>query len=138
MKLLLLLPLILALFFFAPLPSDAHRDGCHTWHSCPSDSGSYVCGDKGYSNECPSKVSAPKNTTPIESEVCCDPLPISSSKVTYPDKLTLKQQIESQLPVSEILCNDNSHVLVERVNGKLACVYSETAEKLNWSIIKSP
>lgn len=29
-------------------PADAHRDGCHRWHSCPSDSGSYSCGDAGY------------------------------------------------------------------------------------------
>lgn len=26
----------------------AHRSGCHRWHSCPSDSGSYTCGDLGY------------------------------------------------------------------------------------------
>jgi hypothetical protein len=30
----------------------AHRDGCHRWHSCPSDSGNYVCGDLGYSSGC--------------------------------------------------------------------------------------
>ena len=38
------------------LPSskvEAHRNGCHRWHSCPSDSGSYVCGDLGYSSQCP-------------------------------------------------------------------------------------
>ena len=34
-------------------PAQAHRDGCHRWHSCPSDSGSYVCGDLGYYSECP-------------------------------------------------------------------------------------
>ncbi len=33
--------------------SPAHRDGCHRWHSCPSDTGSYVCGDLGYTSECP-------------------------------------------------------------------------------------
>ena len=49
------MPLILALFFFAIPSSDAHQDGCHRWHSCPSDSGSYVCGDLGYDNECPVK-----------------------------------------------------------------------------------
>lgn len=31
----------------------AHQSGCHRWHSCPSDSGSYTCGDKGYCSECP-------------------------------------------------------------------------------------
>ena len=44
----LLIPLC-ALSFQA----NAHRSGCHRWHSCPSDSGSYVCGDTGYCNYCP-------------------------------------------------------------------------------------
>lgn len=28
--------------------ASAHQSGCHRWHSCPSDSGSYTCGDAGY------------------------------------------------------------------------------------------
>ena len=28
--------------------ADAHRSGCHRWHSCPSDTGSYSCGDAGH------------------------------------------------------------------------------------------
>ncbi|MEB3966518.1 hypothetical protein OKJ48_40765 [Streptomyces kunmingensis] len=39
------------LFVSAP-SATAHRDGCHRWHSCPSDTGSYVCGDLGYFSEC--------------------------------------------------------------------------------------
>lgn len=38
----------------------SHQSGCHRWHSCPSDSGSYVCGDLGYTSQCPSYYSAPK------------------------------------------------------------------------------
>lgn len=34
-------------------PGYAHSSGCHRWHSCPSDSGSYVCGDLGYYTYCP-------------------------------------------------------------------------------------
>ena len=34
-------------------PAEAHRSGCHRWHSCPSDSGSYICGDTGYCSQCP-------------------------------------------------------------------------------------
>jgi micrococcal nuclease len=37
----------------APGVADAHQSGCHRWHSCPSDSGSYVCGDLGYYTYCP-------------------------------------------------------------------------------------
>lgn len=33
--------------------AEAHRSGCHRWHSCPSDSGSYICGDTGYCSQCP-------------------------------------------------------------------------------------
>ena len=31
----------------------AHRSGCHRWHSCPSDHGTYTCGDLGYCSGCP-------------------------------------------------------------------------------------
>lgn len=34
------------------LDSEGHRDGCHRWHSCPSDNGNYVCGDLGNDSEC--------------------------------------------------------------------------------------
>jgi micrococcal nuclease len=33
--------------------ADAHRSGCHRWHSCPSDHGTYTCGDLGYCSQCP-------------------------------------------------------------------------------------
>ncbi len=56
MRKIIVLPLILFVlagtFFFASNVS-AHRSGCHRWHSCPSDSGSYICGDTGYCSGCP-------------------------------------------------------------------------------------
>lgn len=30
----------------------AHQNGCHRWHSCPSDTESYICGDLGYDTYC--------------------------------------------------------------------------------------
>jgi endonuclease YncB( thermonuclease family) len=78
MKNYVLLLLLMALVGFAIIPlieqdSFAHRDGCHRWHSCPSDSGSYTCGDLGYYSECPgsyepeqSYQEPPKKTTPLE------------------------------------------------------------------------
>lgn len=51
---------LIKLFLFATLTillvlslAHAHRSGCHRWHSCPSDSGSYICGDLGYCSQCP-------------------------------------------------------------------------------------
>ncbi len=41
----------------------AHQHGCHRWHTCPSDSGSYICGDiPGHPCQYPtySNDSAPK------------------------------------------------------------------------------
>lgn len=35
-----------------PVSVLAHQSGCHRWHSCPSDSDSYSCGDLGYDSEC--------------------------------------------------------------------------------------
>src|SRR3712207_1186539 len=50
-----------------PGTAEAHQSGCHRWHSCPSDSGSYVCGDLGYSCQyptTPSPVYTPPTYTP--------------------------------------------------------------------------
>lgn len=38
---------------FLPFQANAHRSGCHRWHSCPSDRGTYICGDTGHCNYCP-------------------------------------------------------------------------------------
>jgi hypothetical protein len=43
--------LILCSFIF-PIHTSAHQSGCHRWHSCPSDTGSYECGDLGYDSYC--------------------------------------------------------------------------------------
>ena len=53
----------IGLFLLASHAS-AHRSGCHRWHSCPSDTGSYVCGDLGYNTYCPENTTAaPAQTT---------------------------------------------------------------------------
>jgi S1-C subfamily serine protease len=41
------------LFLLTTLDSYAHRSGCHRWHSCPSDRGTYTCGDTGHCSRCP-------------------------------------------------------------------------------------
>ena len=47
---------LLALLLAAPAVAGelyAHRSGCHRWHSCPSDPGTYICGDTGHCSQCP-------------------------------------------------------------------------------------
>jgi len=46
-------PIVLALLISAIPSAEAHRSGCHRWHSCPSDTGSYTCGDLGHCSACP-------------------------------------------------------------------------------------
>lgn len=51
-------------------PAYAHRSGCHAAHSCPSDTGSYVCGDTGNANFCGgSSTAAPQLSAPISPSV---------------------------------------------------------------------
>ncbi len=58
--------LILSFAFsvISPNQVEAHRNGCHRWHSCPSDTGSYVCGDLGYDTYCPNKNTPPPAPAP--------------------------------------------------------------------------
>jgi len=66
--LLLVLPVILGLFFFAPQTGFGDKEGCHMLHSCPSDSSSsrYICGDFGYHHYCNNGISS--RPTPFETE----------------------------------------------------------------------
>ena len=48
---------------------------------------------------------------------------------------SLKHQIENTIPINEIACKNQNHLLVERTNKELACVYLNTAEKLDWKPI---
>lgn len=63
----LIIIFILGSLSFAETVS-AHRSGCHRWHSCPSDTGSYVCGDLGYTTYCgdssPNQFLPPPSFTP--------------------------------------------------------------------------
>ncbi|MFB7288114.1 hypothetical protein [Actinacidiphila glaucinigra] len=60
--------LALAAVWGTATPAEAHRDGCHRWHSCPSDSGSYVCGDLGYSTYCGGSAGTPGTTETTSSD----------------------------------------------------------------------
>ncbi|MGI9567370.1 MAG: SBBP repeat-containing protein [Nitrosopumilus sp.] len=48
---------------------------------------------------------------------------------------SLKHQIENTIPINNITCKNEDHILAERTNKKLACVYLNTAEKLDWKSI---
>jgi hypothetical protein len=81
--------LILSLSLFSllglPIVVSAHRSGCHSWHSCPSDSGSYTCGDKGYCSGCPSNQYCKNGSyspTPTPAPKKSAPTPTTTSVIT--------------------------------------------------------
>ncbi|WP_268542007.1 thermonuclease family protein [Candidatus Nitrosotenuis cloacae] len=51
--LLSIIALVGSVLILSEQDSFGHSDGCHRWHSCPSDSGSYTCGDTGHCSQCP-------------------------------------------------------------------------------------
>jgi hypothetical protein len=47
----------------------------------------------------------------------------------------LKQQLQNQTPVDNILCKKSDHFLAERANKRLACVSMDTAKQLGWKLV---
>ncbi len=83
------------MLFLSPSSAQAHRDGCHRQHSCPSDSGSYVCGDTGNFSECgtaavPEAPPKPKAVPgPAEPKVTAKPKVTPKPRVTAKPKVVL-------------------------------------------------
>lgn len=48
--------------------SEAHQDPWHQRPSCPSDHGSYVCGDRGHCDQCPDNAYAEMRALPSKDE----------------------------------------------------------------------
>ena len=108
-----LLGLALVLLLFSPafpIDSYAHRSGCHAAHSCPSDTGSYVCGDTGNYSQCPGNHSEDdkeeskkkkSNTTSKSNSAKSDP--------TLPTE-TISEGIEISGPVNYVVDGDTLDV----------------------------
>jgi micrococcal nuclease len=104
---LFVLALVLFLFLPAfPMESYGHRSGCHAAHSCPSDTGSYECGDTGNYSQCPGNHSEDdeeksekkkSNTTPESNS--------EKSDLTLPSE-TFSEGIEISGPVTYVVDGD--------------------------------
>lgn len=98
-------------------PAFAHRSGCHRWHSCPSDTGSYTCGDTGYCSEC------------SDNQYCKAGSPITHATITYtnptPSATTIPSTtqstpsttITSSPPVLQNTGKSASQVTCHAING---------------------
>ena len=90
----LTLGIALVLLSFMVLFPDvsAHRDGCHSKHSCPSDSGRYTCGDTGHCSQCP------------DNQYCKAGKPIDASSISVVSKKSISQKINSSLCTGNMMC----------------------------------
>lgn len=54
---------VAALVYLFASPAEAHRSGCHRWHTCPSDTGSYTMGSPAVNVPTTRVASAPAVTS---------------------------------------------------------------------------
>ena len=95
-----LITVLCFVFIHFPLTSNAHRSGCHRWHSCVSDSGSYTCGDLGKCSQCPDnqycEAGKPRRASAIPSTKVPKTIPKQSSRTQKtPQPLAKEKQIFS-------------------------------------------
>ncbi len=86
-------------------PAQAHRSGCHRWHSCPSDRGTYICGDLGYCSGCP------------DNQYCLNRKPRSR-----------QEQIPQDVPGREVPKSEASVQVVRVIDGdtiQVCCVFGD-------------
>jgi hypothetical protein len=86
-------------------PALAHRSGCHRWHSCPSDTGSDVCGDLGHCSACPDneycEASQPKWTSAEERKPSTSGTGVAANDTSCPSEAPIKGNFT---PVSRERC----------------------------------
>ncbi|MFN8510257.1 MAG: hypothetical protein U0Z75_06805 [Deinococcaceae bacterium] len=90
---------IFVLLFFLAQKAEAHRDGCHRWHSCPSDTGSYTCGDLGYFTYCGNTEIGDGNAKPGKAK---DNVHLWSNPS---EKSKSLQVLRKETPLTVLLCD---------------------------------
>ncbi len=100
-----LLALSVMLGSFWGLSVEAHRSGCHRWHSCPSDRGTYICGDLGYCSGC------------ADNQYCLNRKPRERQK-PVPQSLPRRHVPKSTLSVHVVRVVDGDTIQVCCVGGR--------------------
>ncbi len=100
LNLLLIVAVLAGILAFSFLGvASAHRDGCHSKHSCPSDDGTYKCGDKGYCSECSDgkycKAGSPTSKIQINSVKASSNKPFTESPHCVGTTLCIKGKVKS-------------------------------------------
>lgn len=128
--------ILITCFALSVVPhSFAHQSGCHRWHSCPSDSGSYVCGDLGYDTYCPRQSTPsyeqPKYTPPKET-------PKTEPTQKKADPIVLKKQTP-MTKVSTDVCTGKTMCISGKVKSIVDgdTLYVDTY-KVRLSLVNTP
>ncbi len=142
--------LVLILSFFSTSLAEAHRSGCHRWHSCPSDSGSYICGDIGKCSGCPdnqycesghpkqSEVAPPKpkaqtQPTPVTPDPFLQEIPLQKNpQIPVPAKKEIKfQESDYRDFICSKLNGKTEHVLDD--GSRVDCLTEANAIEVDWA-----
>ena len=99
-----------------PALTEAHRSGCHRWHSCPSDSGSYICGDTGHCSGCPDNQYC-ENRQPISRQV--EPSKNFESPPSFLTEDSLKTPTPNKPNLIKYREADYVNYACPRMNGKI-------------------
>src|SRR5688572_14560836 len=113
---LLLLPLILLVFLsMVPPDTSAHKCGCHRWHSCPSHTGSYECGDLGHDKYCSNNNDSDKENDDDDNKQEKNNDDDDNKKSSTLPKSTITEGIELSGPVTYIVDGDTLDINDVRV-----------------------
>ena len=126
--------LVVLVFFSSAVIADAHRSGCHRWHSCPSDSGSYTCGDTGRCSGCPDNnfcenrkpritTKTPERSMPIIPSVQTD-APKNSFQPTLKEETIFSKDTKT-IPSKKYLEADYRDFACKKLEGKIEYVLDD-------------
>ena len=130
--------------------AESHQSGCHRWHTCPSDSGSYTCGDLGHEckggddedddqdNDDSEKSSKSNDDDEDEDNFgiteASDPTISDNVKQTLP-KSTLSEGIEISGPINYVV--DGDTLEVNQIPIRLSLVNTPEVGEAGFSSAKS-
>jgi|GEM_PF-5722961 len=89
----------------------AHQSGCHAWHSCPSDRGSYKCGDTGHCNYCPDDEYCLNGTFQIT------PATVNESTTIFTPTIIPSPKLEEDTPIATLAQKQEVQKLEQEIQG---------------------
>jgi hypothetical protein len=114
------------LIALAPMAS-AHQSGCHAAHSCPSDTGSYICGDTGNFTFC--------GGMPVTSPIDLPPAPPAGTTPIAPISSGVAPTVD--IISGAIEAGEHTDVLFFGDPGQTLHIWSKTQPALAYSLIRT-